>query len=69
MFSSLIKIKNQLLEKRWTDYNPKSFWIVTVQDCSKTSLDNAHHLLGILNFINVIDIDNLLVKNAKKISY
>ena len=66
MFYSLINIKKiNFFEKRPTDYNPNSFWTVTVQDWSKTSPPNAYRPLGSLNFSNVIDIDNFLVINSK----
>ena len=55
-------------KQRPTDYNPNSLWIVTVQEWSKTSLDYAYCPLGTPNSSNVIDLDNLLVKNSKLIS-
>ena len=51
--------------KKPTDDNPNYFWIVTVQDWYKTSPANADCPLGLFNFWNVIDIDNLLVKKSK----
>ena len=43
-----------LFKKRPTDYNPKCFWTVTVQDWSKTGPANAVRPLGTL-FLNFID--------------
>ena len=63
MFSSLLNIKRSF-SLRPTDFNPNTFWIVTVQDWSKTSPANAYRPLGTLNFVNLIDIENLLVKNS-----
>ena len=57
-----------LLLKKPTDYNPNSFWIVTVQDWPKTSPTNTNCPLGTIDFSNVVDIDNLLVENSKLIS-
>ena len=45
MFCSLL-----LEKKRPTDYNPNSFWIVTVQDCPKTSPAKAYCPLGTADF-------------------
>ena len=60
MFCYLINIKYHFF------YNRNSFWIVTIHDRSKTSPVNAYGSLGKLKFSNVIDIDNLLVKNSKR---
>ena len=39
MFCSLINIKKiKFSKKRPKDYNPNSFWTVTVQDCPKLAL-------------------------------
>ena len=63
MLCSLINKKHQFFcEKKPTGYNPNSFWIVAVQDWFKTSHANVVRALGTLN---VIDIDNLLVKKKK----
>ena len=51
---------------RRTDCNPNSFWIVTVQDWLKTSPANAYCPLGTIDFLNIVDIDNLLVENSEK---
>ena len=47
-----------------TDYNPNSFWIVTVQDWPKTRPANAYCPSGTIEFSNVVHIDNLLVENS-----
>ena len=67
MFCYLINKKkiNFFFKKRPTDYNPNYFWIVTVQDWSKTSPANAVCPFRTPNFSNVIDIDILLVKKSK----
>ena len=67
MLCSLVNIKKVdfFLKKRPTDYNPKFFWIVTVQDWSKTSPANAIRPLETLDFSNVVDLDNLLDKKSK----
>ena len=63
MFCSLlIKEKNFLLKKRPTDYNPNSFWIVTVQDWPKTSPANDYCPLKAIDFSKVADIDNFSCK-------
>ena len=54
-------------KKRPTDCNPKSFCMVTVQYWPKTSPANAYCPLGTIDFSNIVDIDNLLVENSKKI--
>ena len=59
------KKKEFFFIKRPTDYNPNSFWIVTVQDWLKTSPANAFFPLGEIDFSKVVDIDNLLVENLK----
>ena len=64
MFCSLIIIKKINLKKRPTDYNLISFWILAVKDWSETRPINAYRPLGALNFSNVIDRDNMLVKNS-----
>ena len=51
--------------KKPTVYNPNYFWIIPVQDWSKTSPANAVCSLRTLNYSNVIDIDFLLVKKSK----
>ena len=53
-------------KKRPTDCNPNYFWILTVQDWPKTSPANAYYPLGLIDFWNIVDIDNLLVENSKK---
>ena len=55
------------LKKRPTDCNPNSFSIVTVQDWTKTRPANAYCPLVTIDFSNIVDIDNLLVENSKKI--
>ena len=52
--------------KRPNDFNPNSFCIVKVQDWSETSPANAYLPSVTLNFLNIIDKDNLLVKNSKQ---
>ena len=65
MFCSLINLKKIkfFLKKRRTVCNPNSFWILTVQDRSKTAPASAVLPLETLEFSNVIDTDSLLVKN------
>ena len=70
--SLLLKIgifskKKDFFKKRPTDCNPNSFWIVTAQGWLKTSPANAYSPLGTIDFANIVDIDNLLVENSKKI--
>ena len=51
MFCSLLLKKGLFQkEKRPTDYNANSFWIVTVQDWPKTSPANAFCPLGAVDF-------------------
>ena len=52
-------------KKRPTDYNPNSFWIVTVQDWPKTSPAIAYCPLGTIDSSNFVYIDNFLVENSK----
>ena len=66
MFCSLLLKK--VKKKRQNDYNPKSYWIVTVQDWPKTNPAKFYCPLGSIDFSNVVDIDNLLVENSKIIS-
>ena len=66
MFFSLLFNKwSFFLKKRQTDYNPNSYWIVTVQDCPKTSPANSYCQLGSIDFSNVAYLDNFLVENSK----
>ena len=51
--------------KRPTDNNPNHFWIVSIQDWSKTTPANVVCQLRKLNFSSIIDIDILLVKKSK----
>ena len=67
IFCSFLLKKDLFLEKRSTDCNPNSFWILTVQDRPKTSPANAYCPSGIIDFSNIVYIDNLLVENSKKI--
>ena len=60
-----LKRSNFFFQKRPTVYNPNYFWIIPVQDWSKTSPANAVCSLRELNYSNVIDIDFLLVKKSK----
>ena len=66
MFFSLLLKKGIFSKKRPTDCNPNSFWIVAVQEWPKTSAANTYCPLGTIDFSNIVDIDNLLVKNSKK---
>ena len=67
MFCSLL-LKKRLFfkKKRQTDSNPNHFWVVTVHFWPKTSPANAYCRLGTIDFSNIVDIDNLLVKNSKQ---
>ena len=51
--------------KRPTDYNPNYFWMIPVEDWSKTTPATVLRLLETLNYSNVLDIDVLLVKKLK----
>ena len=67
MFCSLLLKKGLFLKKRPTDCNPNSFGIVTIQDWPKTRPANAYYCpLGTIDFLNIVDIDYLLVENSKK---
>ena len=59
------KIELFFFKKRPTDYNPNYFWIIPVQDWSKTTPANAVCPLGTLNYSNVANIGILLVKKSK----
>ena len=66
LFFSLYKKRSIFFFKKGkTDYNPNAFWVVTVQDWSKTNPVKVIRPLGTFNFSNVIDIDNLLIKKSK----
>ena len=67
MFCSLLLIKGLFFKKRPTDYNPISFWIVTVQDWPKTNSAKAYCPLGTVDISSVVYIDKLLVENSKKV--
>ena len=67
MFCSLL-LKKGIFFKKKTDWlQPDFFWTVTVQEWPKTSPANTCYPLGTIDFSNVVDIDNLLVENSKKI--
>ena len=65
--SLLLKKKVFFQKKRPTDCNPNSFSIVPVQDWPKTRPASAYCPLETIDFSNIVDIDNLLVENSKKI--
>ena len=66
MFCSLL-LKGLYSKKRPTDCSPNSFWIVTVHDRPENSPANAYCPLGTIDFSNIVEIDNLLDENSKKI--
>ena len=67
MVCSLLLKKGVFSKKRPTDCTPNSFWFVTVHDWPKTSPASAFCPLGTIDFLDIVDIDNLLVENSKKI--
>ena len=65
MYWSLINIKRSIFKKTASGYNPNYFWIVTVQDGSKTSPANAVRSLKTLNFSNLLDKEKFLDEKSK----
>ena len=65
--SFFMKLNYKLTKLRQipTDYSPNFFWIVTVEDWTKTSVAIAVRPLRHLFVSNVIDIGNLPVKKFR----
>ena len=65
MFCSLLLKKCLFFSKKDRLITTRFFWTVTVQERPKTRPANAYCPLGTIDFLKIVDIDNLLVENSK----